>query len=182
MKILKSYSYDMLKMFLNQFGTAIFGIALALAAVAAGNPILRNITSICAIIFYMFLLYTMTWDIGFRERVSVLQQKKKFNPFKGTIISLGANSINFLLAIFIMLGYFLGQSVSFFGSLGVGSTFGAMFLDGMYAGILAHPVNESAISSRWWVWLLLPIPSILTCTIAYIMGLKDVKLFKKKTK
>ena len=50
----KNYSYDMLKMFLNQFGTAIFGISLAFAAKYAQSPVLLNATSVGAILFYLF--------------------------------------------------------------------------------------------------------------------------------
>lgn len=175
MNFLKSYSYDMLKMFLNQFGTSIFGLALALAAAKAQNVILRNVTSACAILFYLFLLYTMTWDIGFRERVSVLQEKQKNHPFKGVLISLGANSLNFILAIFITLGCFLG-GVAFFGDLGGIATFGALLLEGMYTGLLANNFMGEALNSYWWVWFLTPIPSVLICGIAYNMGLHDFKL------
>ena len=175
MKFLKTYSYDMLKMFLNQFGTSIFGLALALAAAKAQNVILRNVTSVCAILFYLFLLYTMTWDIGFRERVSVLQEKTKRNPFRGVIISLGANALNFIFAICITLGCFL-PSIDFFSSLGAIATFGGLLLEGMFTGLLANDFMGNALNSYWWVWFIIPIPSTLICGIAYNMGLHDFKL------
>ena len=62
----KERSYDMVKMFLNQFATAIFGVVLAIAAGMAGNVVLRNVTSAFAVLFYLFLLYTMTWEPAFR--------------------------------------------------------------------------------------------------------------------
>ena len=67
----KSRSYDMVKMFLNQFGTGIFGVALSIAVTMAQQDVLRNVTSVFAILFYLFLLYTMTWDIGFKNKISV---------------------------------------------------------------------------------------------------------------
>ena len=76
---LQKHSYSMVKMFLNQFATAIFGFVLALAVSYANNTGLRNVTSICAVVFYLFLLYTITWDIGFADRVSVMSGKQKRN-------------------------------------------------------------------------------------------------------
>lgn len=175
MKFLKAYSYDMLKMFLNQFGTSIFGLALALAASKAQNVTLRNVTSVCAILFYLFLLYTMTWDIGFRERISVLQEKRKRNPAKGFLISLGANALNLLFAICITAGCLFGN-LSFFSSLGGVATFGALLLEGMYTGLLANSFLGAALNSYWWVWFLTPIPSVLVCGVAYDLGLRDFKL------
>ena len=96
--LFRDHSYDMVKMFLNQFATAIFGFSLVLATEKAQNTVLRNITSVAAILFYLFLLYTMTWELGFRDRVGVLHGTKPNRPWKGALISLFANSINFLLA------------------------------------------------------------------------------------
>ena len=164
----------MVKMFLNQFATAIFGFSLVLAAGMAQNPTLRNVTSICAILFYLFLLYTMTWDIGFRDKVSVETGKKPENVFTGALISLGANSLNFLLAIFIMLANLLPQS--FLSNIGGISVSAALWLEGMYTGLLAVKLFGAALSSYWFVYFLLPIPAVLTCFVAYNMGIHDFKL------
>lgn len=171
----KTYSYDALKMFLNQFGTAIFGFALSLAAAKAQNAILRNVLGVVAVLFYLFLLYTMTWDVGFRDRVSVTQGKKANRPARGFLISLLANTPNFLFAICITLGCFFG-SVSFFGGLGGIASFCALLLEGMYTGLLANHFMGNALNSYWWVWFLTPLPSIITCGIAYLLGIKDCKL------
>ncbi len=170
----KSHSYDMVKMFLNQFATAIFGCALALAAAKAQNPMLRNVTSVFAILFYLFLLYTMTWDIGFREKVSVDSGRIPRKRMKGALIALCANSLNFLLAIFILLSNYIDWS--FIGTLGGISGFCALLLEGMYIGVLANTIGGVAISSFWWVWFLTPLPAIVTCGIAYNAGLHDFKL------
>ncbi len=174
----KNYSYDALKMFLNQFGTAIFGFALALAASKAQSVVLRNVTGGFAVLFYLFLLYTMTWDMGFRDRVSVLQGKKSRNVFRGLLVSLLANSINFLFAVCIAFGH-LFNGVSFFSSLGGIASIAALILEGMYTGLLANHLFGNPLNSYWWIWFLILIPALLTCTVAYNMGLNDWKLFAK---
>lgn len=170
------HSYNMVKMFLNQFAIAVFGFVLVLAAGKAQNVALRNITSVCAILFYLFLLYTMTWDIGFHDRISVEHGKKTKNGFRGALISLCANVPNLVFAVFVMLAsLFNSPTLSNIG--GWCSTL-ALFLEGMYTGLLVNPVGGAPLNSYWFVYFLLPLPAILTCGIAYNMGIRDVKLTK----
>lgn len=177
---LRDHSYDAVKMFLNQFATAVFGFVLALASSKAQNAVLRNVTSGFAIAFYLFLLYTMTWEIGFRDKNAIDAGRKENKPFTGLWISLLANSINFLLGIFIMLGSL--TNVSVFGKIGGVCASIAVLIEGMYTGVLAnHVAPETPLNSFWWVYLLLPVPALVTCLIAYILGTKDKKftgLFK----
>ncbi len=169
----------MIKMFLNQFATAIFGFVLALAAGKAKNPTLRNVTSAFAVLFYLFLLYTMTWEIGFRDKIPVEKGRMQRKPLTGLWISLCANALNLLLALFIMLANLF--HVSFFSTLGGFSASAAVLLEGMYTGLLANQINGISLNSMWWMYLLITIPSMITCTVAYLLGLQDKKftgLFK----
>ncbi len=176
-KFFVEHSYDMVKMFLNQFAIAIFGFTLVLAAGQAQNPTLRNVTSVCAIAFYLFLLYTMTWELGFRDKVAVETGRKKYQPFTGALISLCANSINFLLGIFIVLANLLPKSVI----SDIGGVCGAIasLLEGMFTGLLANRVNGVPLNACWngVLFLLIPIPAIVTCAIAYQMGIHDKAIF-----
>ena len=168
-----THSYNIVKMFLNQFAIAMFGFVLVLAAGQAKNGTLRNITSVFSVLFYLFLLYVMTWEIGFRDKVSVETGRKKRNPFTGALISLCANSINFILAIFITLAsLFSVEALSNIGGVCAGI---AIFIEGMYTGLLANHVGGAALNSYWFVYFLLPIPAILTCGVAYQMGIHDIK-------
>ena len=175
----KKRSYDVVKMFLNQFATAVFGFVLALAAGKAKNPTLRNITSGFAILFYLFLLYTMTWEIGFRDKIPVEKGRLERKPLTGLWISLSANSLNLLFAILIMLASLF--DLSFFSTIGGIAASAAVLLEGMYTGLLANQVGGVALNSYWWMYFLITIPSMVTCTVAYILGLHDKKftgLFK----
>lgn len=166
----RDHSYNMVKMFLNQFATAIFGFSLCLASGYGGSYLLRNITSVCAILFYMFLLYTMTWEIGFKDRLP----GKVRRPYMGLVLSLCANAINFLLAIPIMLATLIKGGV--FSAIGGFAAPAALLLQGQYMGVLAHTVDGVPLNSYWFMYFLIPIPAILTCGVAYWMGLSDKKL------
>ena len=172
-KFFKEYSYDMLKMFLNQFATAIFGFSLAVAAGKAQNVGLRNVTSVAAILFYVFLLYTMSWDIGFKDRIPVAHGQKRRMPYKGMLISLSANTINILFATFIMLAHLIPNEV--IGSIGGFCQGAAILLEGMYVGVLANSVGGVVLNSVWAMYFVILLPAILTCGIAYYLGFKDIK-------
>jgi hypothetical protein len=171
--LFRDHSYDMVKMFLNQFATAMFGFALVLAAEKAQNVMLRNVTSIAAILFYLFLLYTMTWEIGFRDRVGVLHGSKPNQPWKGAVISLFANSLNILLAIFVTLGSLLPKTA--FASIGGVCKVIALLSEGMYMGVLANRVGNVQLNSQWFMFFVIILPAVLVCGLAYLFGLKDVK-------
>ncbi len=176
----KERSYDMVKMFLNQFATAVFGFVLALAAGKAQNPILRNITSIFAILFYLFLLYTMTWEIGFRDKTPIEKGRKKYNPLTGLLISLFANIPNFVFAIFIMLASVIDNPLIFeakvLSSIGAFCASAALLLEGMYTGLLANTIHGVPLNSCWWMYFVIIVPSILVCFVSYILGTKDKKI------
>lgn len=168
-----THSYNMVKMFLNQFAIAVFGFVLVLASGKADNVVLRNVTSAFSILFYLFLLYVMTWEIGFRDKVSVETGRKKRNPFTGALISLCANSINFILAIFITLAsLFNVEALSNIGGICASV---AIFIEGMYAGLLTNHLWGAPLNSYAWVYFLLPLPAILTCGLSYYLGLRDIK-------
>lgn len=174
---LKDNSYSMFKMFVNQLGMTIFGLTLSFPT--SQNDTLFTLVSIFAICFYMVLLYFMTWDIGNEERIRIEGKRMKFIKLKGLYLSLGANIPNFILAILITLGYF-GASSYVKGApaspewavnlYGVPKIIAGL-LNGMYGGVMKYFGNSPL------PYYLIIIPSLLTCTVAYIMGVKGKRIF-----
>ena len=170
----KNHSYDMVTMQLNQVAIALFGFCLVLATMKSDKDALRNFTSIFSILFYLVLLYIKAWDIGFADKVSVEHGKKANNPFRGALISLCANAINFILAIFIMLRALL-PNVSFLDAIGGIAQAIAVFIQGMYTGVLVNQVGGAPLNAYWFSYFIIPLPAILVCGMAYYFGLHDVK-------
>lgn len=168
----KNRSYDMVKMFLNQFAISLFGLVLAMAT--SERPKLRNFSSGFSILFYLFLLYVMTWELGFKDKISVDLGKKPRRPLTGLMISLCANIPNFFFATAITLGAML-PDVAFFSKLGGLSVGAALFSEGMFAGLLTNHFLGNPLNSYWWVWFLITIPAMATCALAYYLGLRDIK-------
>lgn len=175
-EFLKKHSYDMMKMFLNQFAVAIFGLVLALATGMAKNDTLQIVSSVGAVLFYMFLLYAMTFEIGTKDKTSVDYGRIQARPLTGLYISLCANSINFLLAILITVGYLSNSQL--LSDIGGGAAVAALLLEGMYTGILAINIGGVPLNAMVWPFFAIIAPALLISTLGYYCGLKGLLVTK----
>ncbi len=89
----------MFKMMLNQLGIAMLGLVMTMATFQ--NDKLYFGTSVLCIVFYIYLLYAMMYDIGSKDKPAIDGGRSKFNPLKGLWISLGANFVNIVCGIMI---------------------------------------------------------------------------------
>lgn len=183
---LKGYSYDIFKMFVNQLGMTMFGLVLSMAT--SKSETLFLISSAFAIIFYLVLLYTMTWDIGYAEKIRIDGRRMKYHPEKGFILSLCANALNLLLGIIITVSYYCatvhipaaegsvimvpGAPESVVNIYGIARSV-ATLLQGMYGGVI-----NCLFINQPWVFILIVFPAVITCGIAYIMGVNGKRITK----
>jgi hypothetical protein len=176
---LKEHSYEAVKMVVTQIAISIFGLVLSLACNLAENNTLGLFCSCFAVLFYLFLLYTSVWEIGSKHQIPVQYGHRKNQPLLGLYISLLANSINILMAIFFTIGTFF-PSVVFFHDLGVFGGNIAIATQAMYAEILTIQVGAAAapLNTLWFMYFLIPIPALITCTVGYYFGLKHIKFTK----
>ncbi len=176
-KFLKEHSYDCVVMYVDQIAIAIFGLVLALACGKAESKTLRIITSIGAILFYLFILYTKVWEIGSKDRISVDFGHKKRDILLGLKMSLVSNSINFLIAVGITLGM-LFSDVKIFSEIGGASASIALLSEGMYIGLLSLKVFGNPLNSYFVSFYVIIIPALVTCLVGYIMGYYHIGLAK----
>ncbi len=172
------YSYSMIKMFINQFAISIFGSVLSLATSAAENSTLSMVVSLFAIAFYLFLIYTMTWEIGAKDRISVDVGKKPYRPHTGVLISLIANIPNFLIALVYACVYSTMGTAKLAGSIASLAMTIAMFLEGMYCGLALEIILPTGFNlwHYWWTFFLIIIPALVTSWIAYFAGFKNFRI------
>ena len=178
------HSYDFVRMLLVQSMIGgFFGFALAIAvqginfqngkgsSAAATTEVLLLVTSVCAILFYLFLIYVQIWEIGGKDQMSHEVRGTKPNIYKGLLIALCANVPNFLLAGLITLGLMIDNEIC--GSIGFVADLITKFIHGMYLGIIQHEfAGGFALMNQWWVYFLLPVPAMLTSFAAYNIGRK----------
>lgn len=196
-RFLKDNSNTIVKMIVNQIGMLMFGIVLSLAT--SQNDVLMLCASIFSVCFYMVLLYTMSWDCGSNEKIKIDSHRLSYMPLKGLFMSLYANTLNILLGIAAIVGYYgaSGYTIpdaskvripewgaSLLGSVRYPSSpdwaaqlFStakqiALFIESMYDGIIA-----SFFAFSPFIYLLIVIPSLVVCTLGYYLGVKDKRIF-----
>jgi hypothetical protein len=177
---LKENSYSMVKMFVNQIAMTVFGTMLALAT--AGNPTLLLCSSIFAILFYLFLVYSVGWEIGAKDKIRIDGGRMREFPAKGFLIALGANLPNLLLALLMGIGALISTATGaeWAGSMSVVCNAIARLIEGMYLGVIKVledmlPAGHSILSVWWW-FLLLPVPAIFTGWLSYFLGSRNIRI------
>ena len=165
MEFLKKYSYITMKLFLNQFAIALFGVALAFTAGRAESNKLLLTSSIFAVIFYLFLQYAVIWEVGAKDGISATARKTDRKLWRGLVIAVLANAVNVLLALIIMAQMLFGQNVVSALAQAI-----AVLLQGMYQGIMAQTVGGVQLHALPWMFLIITLPSILVISVGYIIG------------
>ncbi len=162
---LKKYSYTVVKLFLNQFAIALFGVSLAFACGQAGREKLLLWTSVFSVLFYLFLQYAVIWEIGAKDGISATARKQSRGLWRGFLLGALANLPNLLLGLIILLQVFIGAN-----RVSAVAQFIALMLQGMYQGILTQTVGGVQLHTLPWMFLLITIPSILVIGLGYIVG------------
>ena len=165
-------------MFVNQFAISIFGSVLAMATASAGNDLLTLIVSCFAIVFYLFLIYTMVWEIGAKDKISVDVGKKTYRPHTGALMALVANIPNFIIAIVYTAVYSKMSTVAFAANTAAVTRVASVLIQGMYLGtITTAKVAGQYLNHYWWTYFLIIIPSVVTAWLAYIAGHNNFRVF-----
>ncbi len=183
-RFFNQYSYNIVRDLLNQFAISIFGALLSMATTAAGNKVLAICIGAFAVVFYLFLVYTTTWEIGAKDRISVDVGKKPYRPHTGLLISAVANTPKLIIAILFVI------ATVFFPKTGMQTVVSllSMLLSGMYTGLMMsiQITPESTLIGQWWSYFIIIIPALVTSWIAYYAGFKNFRLiaplFDKKSK
>jgi len=185
----KQYSYNVVKNLVNQFAISVFGAFLSMATTAAKNDILSVTVSIFSILFYLFLVYTTTWEVGSKDRVSVDVGKKSYRPNTGLIIALVSNLPNFIIALLFLAIRIPALPDKFAGTADFILRLISMLFEGMYAGVMMTikvSSDGTTLLKTWWAYFIIIIPALVTSWIAYYAGYKNFRLiaplFDKKNK
>ena len=189
MKFLKENSYDIIRLYINQIGITIFSLLLYIPILnlkdEALKPKLMIAISLFAILFYFALLYTASWDWGAKDKIRIDAGRLECKKYKGALIALIANSLNFVLAavcaitifIFIQSGANPAYSVYYIFNSILRLT-AAMYLgllQGIFASVQNNEFNALFVSLGYFV---MPFFAIGVTHLGYIFGLKEFKIFK----
>ena len=181
-KFFHEYSYNIVKMFVNQFAISIFGVSLTFATTSAhgeaeGFDTLTVVVSLLSVLFYLFLIYTLSWEIGAKDKISVDVGKKPYKPHLGILLSLMANIPNIVAALFYLFATLIKSENMLFVVRLV-----ATLIQGMYFGIITAvslPIGNTYVqlNALWPTFFIMVIPAMLTSWLAYYLGCKNIRLF-----
>ncbi len=163
----KKNGYQVIRLCLYQFGMTLFGLVVAMATSSSDALILW--TGVFSALFYLYLIYSLVYELGQKDGIRIEAGKRQYKPLTGFVLSLAANSLNILLGILSFVGktVYDASAAEWAGQMyGIANTV-AKFIQGMYVGILKTFLMDVSFAN-----LLTPIPGIIVCTVAYILGVK----------
>lgn len=174
----KKYGYTAVKMLVYQVAFALFGWALATAAISAGGGTLTLVASIFSVLFYLVLIYIMVWEIGARDRISADYGKMPRRPWLGAAIGAVGSIPNIILFVFILLGAIIPPLSGFSGVCMVI----ALLFEGVYVGLLSLTPFGAALSTYWWSYFLIILPLVATSFLSYLAGFNNFRIFPQSKK
>ena len=182
----KENGHTVIKMFLYQIVIGMLGGNLTLAASTTGSDILIAVFSIFSILFYLYLISTIFYEIGQKDGIRINAGRLRLNKYKVLIISVCANLINFILGALVVLfksminGVDLNQNLSALTAEQVSALTPswaaaayksldtiAKAIQCMYVGVLKVFFSGNVV-----VLLFIPIPAVITSVVAYRLGIK----------
>lgn len=172
-RFFEKYSYESVRLFLNQFAISLFGLTLGIASFAMKARPLLIITSVASILFYLFLQYTVAWGTGAKDKISIECGNAKKDMRVPLFMWLLANALNLVIAICFTVGFFL-KDIAFFGNMQGIATIASFILEGEYFGILSiKVVGEWKLLDFPFMYFIITLPSLATVLLGYGLALKD---------
>ena len=166
---IKKYSYQVVRNVIMQVAMVIFALMISFPFADDGKELYLMLSSVFALVFYMCLIYTTQWDLGFSDSVKIEAGRFEFDKLLGLKISLLANIINIILGIIILISSFIPAAES----LNANSAAVATFIQAYYAGIKTYVFSILLNSGEpAFIYILMVIPTLIAATLGYIMGVK----------
>ena len=170
-------SGTVVKILIHQLGLTVFGFLLYSAAASGGStPIILGL-GIFSAVFYLVLLYVLSWDNGAKDKIRIDGGRMKRDRFKGAKVALIANIPNLILAILSLVGYLCIDKVALNSAgnyvspkwavnLHAISQIIGVFLNSMYTGI----ADVIGLNARPYYLFIVCVPAILVCGLGYFFG------------
>lgn len=166
---IKKYSYQVVRNVIMQVAMVIFALMISFPFAEDGKELYLMLSSVFALIFYLCLIYTTQWDLGFSDSVKIEAGRYEFDKYLGLKISLLANIVNIILGVIILISSFIPSAEA----LNANSMAIATFIQAYYAGIKTYvfKILLNAYEPAF-IYLLMVIPTLIASTLGYIMGVK----------
>ncbi len=153
MRFLKENSYDIVRLYINQFGMTVFSLILYFSSSIVGDSnwilTLYLLVSVFSTLFLYVLLYYAAWEFGAKDRIRIDSGRMTYNKYKGLYLGLFAGVPNFVFAFLSILGkgIYILSDVGFFDLLFSIPNVLLRFTSAMYMGILKFVFNPLSVSA-----------------------------------
>ena len=193
MSFFKANSYDIVKIYITQFGIAIFSTMLYLSAgmINTDNTVawwISLIVSVFATCFFYALLYCSAWEWGGKDKIRADGGKLDIDKMKALKMGLIGNTPNFLFTILAFISFLVCSfdKTSFIGPIGAVCSMIMRFSAAMYQGIVKNSLDflhgEGFGAFTFYIYeavafLLFSLVSVLVIHLGYTLGVKEKRLF-----
>lgn len=190
-----SYKQALKKLLLGQFGAAMLGIMTSLPTMTISDDnkygnLLGIATTVLAVFFFMYLQYTAIWDIAAKDKLAIDGGRMTEDRLFGLKAALLANIPTYAFAVLsiIFKSLYILTDVK-----AIGEIFNLPYIVNVVWNYMYHGLillcSPGAEAIKKWItipylalFILLTVPSLVTCHIAYGMGLKGKRIFPEKKK
>ena len=183
MRFFKENSYDIVRLYINQFGMTVFSLILYFSSSIVGDNdwilTLYLVVSVFSTLFLYVLFYYAAWEFGAKDRIRIDSGRMIYNKYKGLYLGLFAGVPNFVLAIISIIGkgIYILTDVGFFDLLFSIPNVLLRFTSAMYMGTLKfifEPLS-TATPDLFFFWqsigfVVLTALGVLVVHFGYSMG------------
>lgn len=193
-KHIKSHSYDIVRLVIDQLGISVFALVLYISMSIAGENnaelgfALNILASVFSIGFYFALLYSVVWEIGAKDRIRIDSGKAEKFGLKGALLGFAANIVNIVFAVFVIIGELLRNFADFDSLNGVIAVViviirftSAMFLRLVNAICMSFGGGYDNLYQSV-IYLMFFILTVGVCHFGYTLGMNNFKLSGNKAK
>ncbi len=189
MRFFKNNSYDIVKLYVNQIGIAIFAFVLYTAVGSMGEEsLIRSLNtaiSIFSILFYFMLIYNVSWEYGAKDKIRIDAGRLEYYKHKGAKMSLFASVPNVIISgICFSCAVIYKFTASEFCAVvaGVANFFMRITLS-MYLGVVQvifgsfETVSDASFIGSAAAFAFISVFSVAVTQIGYFLGVKNYKFF-----
>lgn len=188
MRFFKNNSYDIVKLYVNQIGIAIFATVLYTAVGSMGEAKVINALnmaiSIFSILFYFVLIYNVCWEYGAKDKIRIDAGRLEYDKIKGIKMSLLASVPNVVISgICVLTAVIYKLASAEFAAVisGVLNFFMRITLS-MYLGVVQavfgafDSVADASFIGAGIAFTLISVFSVAVTHIGYTFGVKNFKI------
>ena len=171
----KDNSYIIVKLILNQVAMMVFALMVQSAFLA--NVTLKVVASVFSVLFYLFLVATVVYEVGAQDFIRIEAGRMKPQPYRGLWIGLCSGAVNIILGIIIYVSFLFEAPGNTAAGVNAVCVVIANFWQAMYLGLINTFMPENNLS-----YILITLPALFVCTLVYYLAQKGAISFNLGTK